>query len=90
MPVARSARAAGTTTAVVRFLRSDVAANTVPRESLLCDYLASGGTTAPPRMEDLLSHLEGIGGPASVARHLDLAEGVLDKLRSRLMLGPAL
>lgn len=62
----------------------------VPRESLLCDYLASGGTTAPPRMEDLLSHLEGIGGPASVARHLDLAEGVLDKLRSRLMLGPAL
>jgi protein-tyrosine phosphatase len=68
----------GVLIAVVGYLCS------VPRRALRTDYLASGGTTAPGRIEGLLDHLEALGGPSEVATRLELPESVLGRLRSRL------
>jgi hypothetical protein len=68
----------GVLIAVVGYLCS------VPRRALRTDYLASGGTTAPGRIEGLLDHLEALGGPSEVAARLELPEGVLERIRSRL------
>lgn len=57
----------------------------LPREVVVSDYLASGGTTVPHRMHELLDHLDRRGGVSELAVNLGLSDQVVGRLRARLL-----